>query len=61
MLTTLLMALGLALVLEGLLPFVNPALWRNVFAQVARMSDGQIRSFGLVSIVIGLVLFVIAS
>lgn len=61
MLTTLLMAFGLALVLEGVLPFVNPVLWRNVFAQVARMSDGQIRSFGLMSIAAGLVLFVIAS
>lgn len=55
------MAFGLALVLEGVLPFVNPVLWRNVFAQVARMSDGQIRSFGLMSIAAGLVLFVIAS
>lgn len=59
MLTTLLMAVGLALVLEGILPFVNPALWRNVFAQVARMSDGQIRTFGLISISVGLMLFVL--
>ncbi len=61
MLTTLLMALGLALVLEGILPFASPVLWRNVFAQVARMTDGQIRSFGLISIVAGLVLFTLAS
>lgn len=53
------MAVGLALVLEGILPFVNPALWRNVFAQVARMSDGQIRTFGLISISVGLMLFVL--
>lgn len=55
------MALGLALVLEGILPFARPVLWRNVFAQVARMTDGQIRSFGLISIVAGLVLFTLAS
>lgn len=61
MLTTLLMAIGLALVLEGFLPFVNPVLWRNLFAQVGRLTDGQIRSFGLISIAVGLVLFMLAS
>ncbi len=49
-------ALALMLVFEGLLPFVNPRGWRDMFTRVARMSDGQIRFIGLVSIAIGLLL-----
>ncbi|KAA0209612.1 MAG: DUF2065 domain-containing protein [Proteobacteria bacterium] len=39
-------AIGLVLVLEGLMPLVAPARWREVFMQVARMRDGQIRFVG---------------
>jgi uncharacterized protein len=57
---TLWLALGLgfgfALILEGLLPFASPLVWRRVFAQVGALSDGQIRFFGLCSIAAGLVL-----
>jgi len=46
-------ALALVLVIEGLLPFAAPALWRKIFSQVQQLSLGQIRGFGLLSIVIG--------
>lgn len=49
-------ALALVLVLEGLLPFVAPATWRRVFQQVLALRDGQIRFFGLLSILLGLAL-----
>lgn len=49
-------AVALLLVLEGLLPFVNPGAWRRVFEQATRLSDGQLRFIGLSSIVLGLVL-----
>lgn len=49
-------ALGLMLVFEGLLPLLNPGGWRQVFARVLQMSDGQIRFIGLLSTLIGLVL-----
>lgn len=52
----LLSACALVLVLEGLLPFAQPARWRQVFEQVLRMSDGQIRFIGLLSVLAGLVL-----
>lgn len=52
-------ALALMLVLEGLLPFVSPRGWRSVFEQATRLSDGQIRFFGLVSLLAGLVLLLI--
>jgi uncharacterized protein len=46
-------AAALVLVLEGLLPFLNPGAWRRVFERALRMTDGQIRLCGLVSLVIG--------
>jgi len=52
-------ALALMLVIEGLLPFFSPATWRAAFERATRLSDGQIRFFGLVSIVIGLLLLVL--
>ena len=56
--TTLLMALALMLVIEGLLPFLAPRLWRETFQRLMQLSDGQIRFFGLSSMIVGvLILF----
>ena len=52
-------AVALMLVLEGLLPFLSPGRWRSVFEKATRMSDGQIRFFGLSSMLIGLVLLLV--
>jgi uncharacterized protein len=49
-------ALALMLVIEGLLPFFSPGIWRRVFERATRMSDGQIRFLGLSSIVLGIAL-----
>ena len=49
-------ALALMLVFEGLLPFLSPAVWRQVFERALKMSDGQIRFLGLSSMLIGLLL-----
>ncbi len=49
-------ALALMLVVEGLLPFLSPKLWRQVFSRVLAMSDGQIRFIGLSSLLSGLLL-----
>ena len=46
-------ALALMLVIEGLLPLINPTLWRQVFARMLAMTDGQIRFVGLASILSG--------
>ena len=51
-------AFALYLVLEGLLPFANPAAWRRTLTALAQFGDGQLRFFGLASILIGLVLLV---
>lgn len=48
-------ALCLVLVIEGLLPFVAPRLWRETMQRVSQFSDGQLRMIGLFAIVAGLV------
>jgi uncharacterized protein len=52
---TLWTALALLLVLEGLLPFMAPRLWRDSFRRLTELTDGQLRFIGMVSIAIGLV------
>jgi uncharacterized protein YjeT (DUF2065 family) len=56
MTTVLLTALALMLVIEGLLPFLMPTLWRETFRKLTEMSDGQIRFIGLTSMLAGLLL-----
>lgn len=51
-----LMALALMLILEGVLPFLAPSLWRDTFRRITQMSDGQIRFVGLSSMLVGLLL-----
>jgi uncharacterized protein YjeT (DUF2065 family) len=57
--STLLMAFALMLVIEGILPFVAPAAWRETFLRLAHMADGQIRFIGLSSILLGLALLLL--
>ena len=52
------LALALVLVIEGLLPFLSPTSWRNAFERALQLSDGQIRFFGLCSVVLGLLAMV---
>jgi uncharacterized protein YjeT (DUF2065 family) len=54
LLDTLLMALGLMLILEGLLPMISPRKWRALFEQMLQLQEGQIRFFGLLMVVFGL-------
>ena len=55
----LLTALALMLLIEGLLPFISPRAWRQMFERAMRLSDGQIRFIGLASILAGTLLFAI--
>ena len=56
---SLLAACALMLVLEGILPFLAPATWREMFRQLTQMRDGQIRFIGLTSMLIGIVLLMV--
>ena len=47
-------AFSLVLVVEGLLPLMAPRFWRESFAKLVTLSDGQLRFVGLASILLGL-------
>lgn len=49
-------ASALMLVIEGLMPFLNPKTFRRSLLQMASMSDKQLRIIGLFSMVLGVVL-----
>ncbi|MEO7549458.1 MAG: DUF2065 domain-containing protein [Ramlibacter sp.] len=49
-------ALALVLVFEGLLPFLSPGGWRRTFQRLLALQDGQLRFFGLCSVLLGLFL-----
>jgi len=48
-------ALALLLILEGLLPFAAPRVWREGFRHLTELTDGQLRFIGMIAIGIGLV------
>lgn len=57
--SSLLLAFALMLVLEGLLPFLAPKVWREGFRRMTELSDGQLRFLGLSSMLVGLILLMI--
>ena len=54
-------ALALMLIIEGVLPFLAPGLWRETFRRITEMSDGQVRFIGLASMISGLLLLLFVS
>ena len=54
--TEILTAVALVCVLEGLLPFAAPAKYREMVAEISRLSDNSLRSVGLAIIIAGLLL-----
>ena len=53
--TDLLSALGLMLVIEGILPFASPARWRNMMRQITEAPDASLRGIGAISMIAGLI------
>ena len=51
-----LLGLAMMLVIEGLLPFVFPEVWRETFRRLLTLTDGQLRFVGIVSMLSGLLL-----
>jgi len=58
--TTLITAFGLMLVLEGVLPLVAPQAWRDTFRRMIELNDGQLRFVGMLSMIIGLIVVLVA-
>ncbi len=59
MASTLILAFGLMLVFEGLLPFLAPRVWRDTFRRITEMADGQLRFVGLTSVLVGVVVITV--
>ncbi len=52
-------ALALVLVIEGMLPFLSPKSWRDAMSQAAQLSDKVLRGFGFASMMAGVVILYI--
>ena len=52
----LMIATALLLVIEGILPFLNPSMMRRVCETVLQMDDKTLRISGFVSMMIGLII-----
>ncbi|MEW5290658.1 MULTISPECIES: DUF2065 domain-containing protein [Erwinia] len=59
--TTILMALALVLVLEGLGPLLSPRIWRRMILSMAQLPDALLRRFGGGLVVAGAVIYYMVS
>nr|VFK29087.1 MAG: hypothetical protein BECKMB1821G_GA0114241_10459 [Candidatus Kentron sp. MB]VFK30928.1 MAG: hypothetical protein BECKMB1821I_GA0114274_101918 [Candidatus Kentron sp. MB]VFK75733.1 MAG: hypothetical protein BECKMB1821H_GA0114242_103016 [Candidatus Kentron sp. MB] len=50
-----LVAISLVLVIEGIMPFLNPERTRKTFEMMLQMSNGALRFIGLTSMVLGVI------
>ncbi|CDW96050.1 MULTISPECIES: DUF2065 domain-containing protein [unclassified Thiomonas] len=50
------LAIGMVLVIEGLMPLFFPRQWRDMFRQIMALTDGQLRFVGLIAVATGLLL-----
>lgn len=57
---SLLAALALVLVIEGLLPLLSPRTWRQTFERALQLKDGQLRFLGVISVAAGLALLLVS-
>jgi|TARA_Y100000296_G_scaffold19528_1_gene23255 uncharacterized protein YjeT (DUF2065 family) len=53
---TLAVAVSLVLIIEGIIPFLYPARWRQLVARLAETDDRTMRIIGLSSMLLGLAL-----
>jgi uncharacterized protein YjeT (DUF2065 family) len=60
--TDLFAALAIVCIIDGVMPFINPAGMKRLLSRIAALEDREIRVAGLVSMAIGLaILFVVRS
>ncbi len=50
------LALGLVFILEGLVPLLWPGQWRRYVTEMLKLRDGQLRFFGLMAVLLGLLM-----
>jgi uncharacterized protein YjeT (DUF2065 family) len=60
--TDLLAALAIVCIIEGIMPFINPAGMKRLLAKLAAMEERELRFAGLIGLLLGLtVLFLVRS
>lgn len=58
---SLLLAIALMLIIEGMFPFVFPAAWQDTFRRIAERPAHQIRIGGLIAMGLGILLLLLAT
>ncbi len=61
MFETILIILACVFVVEGFMPFIAPKMWQNKMLEMAKLSEGQIRTFGMGLIIAGVVILGVSS
>ncbi len=56
MLSYWLLGLAMMLVIEGLIPFLFPDLWRETFRKLVSLTNGQLRFVGITAMLSGLLM-----
>ncbi len=56
MLSYWLLGLAMMLVIEGLMPFLFPEMWRTTFRKLVALTDGQLRFVGMTAMISGLLM-----
>ena len=51
-----LLGLAMMLIVEGMIPFVSPGLWRETFRKLLSLKDGQLRFVGMTAMLSGIIL-----
>ncbi len=59
MVTILITAIALVFIIEGLLPFLFPNLWRKMMSEAVQLDEKKLRVMGLASMIIGLVVLLL--
>jgi uncharacterized protein YjeT (DUF2065 family) len=52
-------AIALLLIIEGILPFLNPGRYRSMLEMLEQVSDSQLRMMGLVVMIVGAVVLTV--
>jgi len=55
------LAIGLVLVIEGLFPLFFTQSWKEAFTKITNQKNGQIKFYGLLSVIIGIMIIFIGT
>jgi uncharacterized protein YjeT (DUF2065 family) len=55
------LAIGLVLVIEGLFPLFFTKIWKDAFTRITNQKNGQIKFYGLLSVIIGIMIIFIGT